>query len=560
MKKVVIIGGMAAGCKAASRLKRLEPGFHVTIVEQKSFVSYGACGMPLYASGDVDDFFELAMTGWGVVRTPEFFRSVKDVEVLVNTRAEKIDTAGKIVHCTNLENGDSISLPYNYLIISTGAEPSMPKGLTIPQSDRISTFHNPLDAKRFREHAQKGQIGSCAIIGGGFIGCELAEAMVSLWGIETTIIEKEDCLLSICLDKEMSAFLEKKLIENDIKLELNTQAEGIGLTGDGNPVILLSGSRELEADYMFLCPGVRPSVKLAAEAGILIGKNGGILTDKNLMTNIPDIYAGGDCIETENIITGYRSVLPLGSLANRHGRIIADNIAGKESVFEGAAGTFSMAVFNTITANTGITERAAAAAGIDYSCVWGAWSDRPDYHPGHKNIFAKMIYERQSGRLLGLQLSGAGEVTRNIDVFSFMLMKQCTVDDLLNFEHAYNPPHSGPLNPLYYLGSMALAEMRRGIECLNPLYTIKENEILIDVREDYESDSLPLREKHIRLPLSIFRNEIENLDKEKEYVVICQKGARSYEAAVIMKNAGFACVKYIGGGFSLKFALIDDNE
>ncbi len=389
MKKVVIIGGMAAGCKAAARLARLKPDYSITIVEQLGFVSYGTCGMPLYASGDLDDFMEPAKTAWGTVRTPEYFKTVKGVDVMVNTRADIIDTAGKSVVCIDLMTGNAYSLQYDFLIISTGAAPAMPPGLEIPESDRISTFHNPLDAKQFRQLAQKGQIGSCAILGGGLIGCELAEATVSLWGIETTIIEKENHLLPGCLDAEISALLEKKLSENDIIIEKGTVAEKVSISDDGNPVIALSGGRELEVDYLFLCPGIRPSVRLAAEAGIEIGPQGGIVTDKNLMTNIPGVYAGGDCIETNNIVSGTKSVFPLGSLANRQGRVIADNIAGTVSFFEGAAGTSSMAVFGLIIANTGINEKAAKKLGLDYSCVWGTWSDRPDYHPAHKNILQK---------------------------------------------------------------------------------------------------------------------------------------------------------------------------
>jgi NADPH-dependent 2,4-dienoyl-CoA reductase/sulfur reductase-like enzyme/rhodanese-related sulfurtransferase len=560
MKDVVIIGGMAAGCKAAARLKRLKPDYHVTIIEQRSFVSYGTCGMPLYASGDADDFFDLAKTSYGIIRTPEFFKSVKDVEVLINSKALRIDTESRTVHCRNLDLNDEFHLNYDYLVIATGAEPVMPDNLILPESDRISTFHNPLDAKRFRELAQKGKIGSSAIIGGGLIACELAEALVSLWGIETTVIEKEGHLLSTCLDKEMSLFIERKFAENEINIELSATTEKIALPIKGNPVLYLSNGKEIEVDYLFVCTGVKPSVSILYDTGILTGELGGIKVDDKMMTSIPGIYAGGDCVESLNIVTGNKSVFPLGSLANRHGRVIADNIAGIESKYPGAAGTVSMVVFNTITANTGINEKTALKLGIDYSCVWGTWSDRPDYHPNHKNIFAKMIYEKGNGKLLGLQLIGIGEVTRYIDVFSFMLMKKCTIEDLLEFEHAYNPPHSGPLTILFNLGAMALAEMNGGTECLNPYYITNDDEVFLDVREDYEASAIPLTENSINIPLSKLRNEISELDKSKKYVIICQKGSRSFEAAIILKNAGFGITGYIGGGASFKFALIDDIE
>ncbi len=559
MKNVVIIGGMAAGCKTAARLKRLEPDCMVTIVEKREYVSFGSCGMPLFAAGEVEGFYDLAKTPYGVVRTPEFFRAVKDVEVLVSCAAESIDTENKFVSCRNLADNSAFELKYDYLVIATGAESKVPEVLQIPSSERISTFHHPNDALRFRDMARKGAVGSCTIIGGGLIGCELAEAMVSLWGIETTVIEREDRLLPGCLDKEMALLLENTMKKNDIRLCTGTQASSVTLSDSGNPVVTLDDGNILESDYLFLCPGVRPSVSLAAEAGIAIGEKGGIITDEHLMTNIPGIYAGGDCIETKHYVTGHRSVFPMGSLANRQGRVIAENIAGMDSRFEGSAGTASMTVFGSIAANSGISESAASALGIDYSCVWGTWSDRPDYHPGKKLIYAKMIYEKRNRRLLGIQLFGAGEVTRYADTFSFMLSKSCTVDCLLDFEHAYNPPHSGPVNALNYLGAMAVAAEEQGVQCLNPAHEAGESAILLDVRENTEAKARPLTEKSIHIPLGSLRDELIQLEKNREYILICQKGSRSYEAAVILKAAGFGNVSYLGGGLSLKNGITDDN-
>ncbi len=559
MKKVVIIGGMAAGCKAAARLKRLEPETNVIIIEKRDFISYGSCGMPLYASGEVDGFLDLAKTPWGIVRDPDYFRDAKGVDVVINTEALRIDTENRTVHCRNIKTGNESEYNYDNLVIATGARALIPN-LSIPESDRISTFHNPHDARRFRQKAQTGQVGSAVIIGGGFIGCELAEALVSLWGIETTLVEKEARLLPGCMDKEISMLLEKKMIENDINLKLSVLVGKIEPEEDGSPVVFLSDGSEIKTDYLFLCAGVRPETGLAVSAGIETGKTGGIIVNGKLETNIPGVYAAGDCIETNHFVTGEGAFVPLGSLANRQGRVVADNIAGKESVFRGTAATISMQVFELITASTGINEAQAKTFGYDHSCIWGCFYDRPDYHPEHKTLFAKMIYENTTMRLLGLQLAGRGEVTRYIDVFSDMLGRGAAAKDLIDLEHAYNPPHSGPMNPLNHLGAMAENMENDGIKCINPTEVDTFEGQILDVREKVETDAVDSPEGALKYTSAEYGNHIEELDKNKPLLVVCQKGPRSYEAAKLLKHSGFKDVCYLGGGLSFSRLILDEGE
>lgn len=556
----VIIGGMAAGCRAGTRLKRIKPEANVTIIDKMPFVSFGACGMPFFASGDVDSFTDLASTPWGVIRNEEFFRNVKDIEVVINTQAERIDTEQKVVFAKNVRSGVGSEYPYDQLLIATGAK-ALGAPFPCPESENISTFHNPLDSKQFRIKAQTGQVGSAVIIGGGYIGCELAEAMVSLWGIETHLIEREDRLLPRCTDKEISRILEKEFLENDINLHLSTTVEKIELGEKGNPLVFLSDGTNIETDYAFLCLGIRPQTELAKQIGCEIGDSGGIIVDNRMQTNVPNVFAAGDCCEIKNMITDKGELFPLGSLANRQGRVIANNISGRESEFPGAVGTISIKTFDLVMAACGVNEQQAKINDMDYGVVCGSWYDRPEYHPEHKILFAKMLYEKKTLRLLGLQLACKGEATRYIDAFSIFASKKATAYDLLDFEHAYTPSHSSPMNMLNDIGSMAIAQEEDGIICISPdspdfgKYSVQ----LLDLREESEVEAISFPEESIHLPTGIYRSQIDKLEKDKPVLAACQKGPRSYEGARVLKGQGFRDVAYLGGGIQMREAIGDPD-
>jgi NADPH-dependent 2,4-dienoyl-CoA reductase/sulfur reductase-like enzyme/rhodanese-related sulfurtransferase len=556
MEKVLIIGGMAAGCKTAARLKRIKPECEVTIIERKSFISFGTCGMPLYASGEVDSFLDLAKTSWGTVRDASFFREAKDIEVLTETLVEKIDYNKRTAECLNLKNNERININFDKLVICTGAKAVQPS-FPCSESYKISNFHNPLDAKKFRELTQKGKVGKAVIIGGGYIGCELAEALVSLWGIETYIIELQNRLLPNTLDKEMSALLEKTFLKNDIKVFLNSHVERIESKGE-LPVVYLDTGETIESDYVFLCLGLKPEVELAKSIGIKTGKFDGILIDSQMRTNLPDVWAGGDCLEIKNLITGNNSFFPLGSLANRQGRVIAESIAGLDSSFEGAVGANSIKVFGLIIAQAGLNETSVINQDINYSAVWGTWYDRPDYHPESKTLFGKLIYEKDTLKLIGLQLVGMGEVTRYIDVFTALAQRRGTVKDLIDVEHAYTPPHSSPMNPLNFMGAMALAQEQQGVRCLNPLFYDKFQGKVLDVRESIEIDSESAI--GINYPVTDYKKHLEEFKKDEPLLIVCAKGSRSYEAVRTFMSKGFTNVCYLGGGIQLAHNILDEGE
>jgi len=555
MSKVVIIGGMAAGCKTATRLKRIKPETEIFIIEKNPFLSYGTCGMPFYASGDVDGFMEPATSSWGMVRDETFFKNVKDINAFINTEAIKIDNDKKIVHCKNLQNNKEFILNYDFLVIATGAKAVAPP-FPVPKSEKISNFHNPQDAKKFREKAQRGQIGSVTIVGSGYIGCELAEAMVSLWGLDTHCIELSNRLIPRAIDKEISMLVEKVLTENDIKLHLNTKVEKIELDENDNPVVFLNNGEKIISDYVFTCVGIKPNIDLAKSIGVEIGSLDGIIVNDKMQTNLKNVYAAGDCVEIKNLITGQPSFFPLGSLANRQGRVIANNINGNDDKFEGAIGTSSVKVFDFVIASAGISETTAKELSLDYDCVLGSWYDRPDYMPDSKTLYGKLIYDKKTRRLLGLQLAGYGEVTRYIDAFSIFASEHRQAEDLLNFEHAYTPTHSGPLNPLNFLGAMAEAQEVNKLICLSP-HTENFEGIILDVRETDEIKSAKYNDNAITMSVAEYRRRLNELDKTKPILVVCQRGPRSYEVANTLLNNGFQKVYYLGGGVQFANCILD---
>ncbi|MFC2084037.1 FAD-dependent oxidoreductase [Bacteroidota bacterium] len=547
MFNIVIIGGMAAGCKAAARLSRLSTNYQIILIERKPLISFGNCGLPLYASGEIDDFFDLVRTSYGVVRDEDFFLKTKNVKIFINTEAIKVNTEKKEVQCRVIDKDEIINFKYDALIYATGSKAVEPK-FPFPESPLISTFHSPFDAKNFRKVVQMGKVGASVIIGGGFIGCELTEALSSLWGIDTILIEKGKSLLTKFLDPEVSKVLENRIRMNGVNLLLSTDIEKIVLDEKELPVIYFNDGNRINTDYLFYNLGNKPNSVLARNAGIEIGQSGGILVDKNMRTNISNIWAAGDCVETMNLITGKPEYYSSGSLSNRMGRVVADSIDGRNSTFEGTVGSFSLKVFNLIVSATGISEQKASKLGYDVGSVHGTWSDRPDYHPETKNLYIKIIYQKPNLKLLGMQIVGEGEVTSYVDVFSELLLNNKTANNLLDIEHGYTPAHSSPISPLNFLGYMIINQEMDGVKNINPGELSFFNGKIIDVRENSEIENFPIDKNTVNIPLSDFREKVNELDNDKPTMFICEKGSRAYEAARILYNKGHKNVSYLGGG------------
>lgn len=548
---IVIIGGVACGCKTAATLARRMPQAKITLFQKEKDLSYGTCGLPYFASGDIDSFRDLTLTSWDTVRDSDYFKKSKNFDAVTESEVIAINREEKFVLVHDLKSCKEYKHGYGKLVIATGAKPkTIP--IDFPDSDRIRPFTRPEHAINFRKMAQTGKIGSALILGGGFIGCEVAEASAGLWGIETSLVEMEEQILPFVLDREMAMAAEKEMEDNEVKLYLGKSVTKVELPNQETVRVTLSDDTSLEVDYLFMCVGVTPAADLAREAGLEIGPTGGIKVNQFLQTSDPETYAGGDVIESVHQITGKPIYIPMGSLANRHGRIIADHIAGGNESFPGALGAFMVKVFDLNVGSVGLSEDEAAKNGFDVVSVWGSFVDKPDYYPENKSISIKMIIDAKDKKLLGLQGVGRGDIVRRVDVFSAFLQNNSGLEELLNFEHGYAPPYSEALDPLYHLAAIAKS-VEKGFRQENPGESFDSDDIiLLDVREEEEIETLPFKAKNsIRIPLNDLRENLDKLDKSRKTVILCHRGPRSYQASVILKSAGFKNISYIAGGTTL---------
>ncbi|MBU8932612.1 MAG: FAD-dependent oxidoreductase [candidate division Zixibacteria bacterium] len=549
---VVIVGGVAAGPKTAATLMRRNPKVKVTLFQKEEQLSYATCGMPYFASGDVDNFQKLTLTSYGVVRDAEFFENTKGFEAVTGAEVLSIDRAKKIVTVRMITNGTTFEHGYDKLVLATGATAAKVP-FSVDDGPNIRTFTSPEDAITFRKLAQTGQIEAATIIGGGFIGCEVAEAAGGLWGIETTLIEREDQLLPYVLDPEMAALVKAEMIGQGINVLTGATVEKVAVI-DGKATISVSENEDIDSDYVFMCLGVKPMTELASGCGLELGSTGGIRVDAQMRTSDPDIFAGGDCVESIHQLTGKEVFMPMGSLANRHGRIIAENIVGNDASFPGVLGAFLVKIFDLNVGAVGLSERAAVADGMDIQTVWGAFLDKPDYYPENNNVFLKMVYATESRQLLGLQAVGKGDITRRVDVFSSFLQRKATINDLLDFEHGYAPPYGEALDPLHHLAGMALAQ-EKGMEFVGPGEGLVQfaNAIWLDVREIAEVEAMPINvgvdvADLLHIKLGDLKNGLDKINHDKPILVFCRRGPRSYQAALQLKTAGFDNVVVLGGG------------
>jgi len=556
MKKsdFVIIGGVAAGPKTAATLARRLPHARITLYQREKEISYGACGLPYFASGDINSFDELTLTSYGVRRDPKFFKKSKGFDVITEAEVIDIDREKQTVTVRLTAQNKTIEHGYDKLVLATGSVPNNPL-FPLPESPRIRHFTRPDDARAFRQLAQEGKIAKALIVGGGFIGCEVAEAAGGLWGINTTLVEKEAHLLAQNLDSEMAAMVRRELTRQNVEVITGHQIEKIELDDEGKPVAYIEGEGTITADYVFLCLGVRPNVTLARKCGLDIGVTGGIEVSARMQTSDPNIYAGGDCVESVSRVTGQPCYMPMGSLANRHGRAIAENLAGNEASCPGTTGAFLVKVFDLNCGAVGLSEAAARRQGLTTRAVWGTFPDRPDYYPDVRTFVLKMVYDPTTNRLVGLQAVGRGDICRRIDVFSSCLTRRATINNLLDLEQGYAPPYSEALDPLHQLAAMARAQ-QNGVNFLDPgtdLNDFARSAQMLDVREKDEfkaspCPNLPQSPGPLNIPLNDLPDRLAELDKKRKVLIMCMRGSRSYQAAFILKEAGFASVDILGAG------------
>ncbi|MBM3291296.1 pyridine nucleotide-disulfide oxidoreductase [Candidatus Bathyarchaeota archaeon] len=550
--KIVIIGGAALGPKTAARVRRRDPDAEITIIERNDVYSYASCGTPFYIEGLIQDHKTLLRNNLGQIRDETFFKSQKDVKIYGRTEAIKINRAWRTVTVKDLDKGWIYDIPYNKLVLGMGASPVQPsiEGINLKGVHRLHTISDAISIKNaVNDGAEK-----IVIVGAGLIGMELCGAFPKASSI--TIIEMMNFVMPNLLDPEFSLLLQNYLKTKNIQVILGTKVQKI-LGKDGKVIGLeTSNGVSYPADLIIIAVGVRPNTSLATEAGLDIGVTKAIKVNEFMQTNDPDIYAGGDCVENTHLLINKKVYIPLGSTANKHGRVIGDNITGGSTKFPGILGTtvFKVAEFNA--GKTGLSEEEAKKEGFTPVSAIAPRTDISDYYPGAKMFILKLIADKASKKILGAQVIGAGEGIKRLDVIATILSCSGTVDDVANLDLGYAPPYSTAIDAVIHAANI----IRNKIEGLANGITANElwqkiqsmdDFIILDVRTVSEIKNQPFIDNRLQhIPLEELRYRLREVNKNKEIFTICKTSVRAYEAERILRGAGYNKVKFLDGSLT----------
>ena len=555
-QNIVVIGAVALGPKAACRFKRLEPESKVVMVDKDDIISYGGCGIPYFISGDVSDPSQLQETSFHMLRDKAFFKGAKDIEVLTKTEALKIDRREKYVLIKDLITQQESTLPYDKLVLATG---SRPKRLDIPGTDLDGVFavSNMNSAIAIKNRISSGEVEKALIIGGGFIGLEMAEALTDMWGIETTVVEITDQVLPGLISHNLAQIVKHHLEEKEVSVLLEEKVER--LEGGGRVERAITAKGTVDTDLVIVAVGAEPNSDLARAAGLDISPRGGIVVNSKMQSSDPDIYAGGDCVEVTNLLSGKPAYYPLGSMANRQGRIIGTNLAGGNAEFPGAVGSFVVKVFELSVAAAGLSIEVARREGFDAISALVVQFDRAHFYPEKDLMTLELVVEKTSGRVLGIQgvgPMGDGTVGR-INAVASILKYKPTAEDIGNLEVAYSPPFSAAMDILNALGNTAeniMAGKNRVVDVdqFSKIWKQKESGdvVFLDCRGWGNAEPFVNKYPHHwkSLPQDELRARIAEVPRNKKLVLICNTGVRSYEAQVTLDEMGITDSCNLQGG------------
>jgi NADPH-dependent 2,4-dienoyl-CoA reductase/sulfur reductase-like enzyme/rhodanese-related sulfurtransferase len=551
-KRILVIGGSAAGPKAAAKARRMDQHAEITLIQKDPDLSMASCGYPYYVGGTFDDRNQLICTPTGVIRDPKFFLNAKGIAAHTLTEATHIDRHNHAVTVRDLQSGEERTLGYDKLVIATGAKPFVPP---VPGADLegITTLQSMADADYLRKVRDERKVRKAVIIGGGLIGMETCEAL-RLAGIEITVIEMLPQILKF-LDWELAKRLEE-YVKSQAALVVteNPVTEFLGAEGRLTGVKLKNGT-ELPCELAVVAVGVRPNAALAAEAGLELGALGGIRVDEHMRTSDPDIYAVGDCCEISNLITGQPTHMPMGDLANLQGRVVGQNvIQGDEVAFPGTLMTGVCKVFDWTAGSTGLSEAAAREAGMEVTSVVTAMPDKPGFM-GANLLIMKMIAETGTGKLVGFQCIGPGDASKRIAAAAMALHGGLAVSDLLNADLPYAPPFSAAIDAFVTTAHVLEDKMfgrMKGISAPDFKRRLDAGEkmFLLDVRGPDEFEQMRLGLGETLIPLGALRSRLDDLpeDKTTEIITWCKISLRGYEAQSFLESQGYTNVKVLEGG------------
>lgn len=541
IKKVVIVGGVAGGATTAARLRRLNENIEIIMFEKGEHISFANCGLPYYIGGTIQNKSSL------LLQTPQSFNARFNVDVRVNSLVTKIDLSSKSVTVKDLKTGKEYKESYDKLVLSPGAEPIIPSIDGI-NSKGVFTLRNVADTFKIKEYINNNKIESAVVVGGGFIGVEMAENLADL-NIKTTIVEMQNQIMPP-IDIDVIASVQNYIRNKSIDLKLNSKLEKINELPQG--VELTINGQKLKTDLVILAIGIKPDSLIAKDAGLLLNEKGYIKVDKYLMTSDKDVYACGDAIEVTNKITLKKTTLALAVPANKQGRIIADNINGLQTVYNGVMGSSILKIFDKTLASTGINEKTAKQNNIDYDKVFTYSMSNASYYPTGEMMLIKTLFDKNSGKILGAQIFGGVGVDKRADVFATAINFNASYKDLNDLELCYAPPYSSAKDPVNMAGYVIDNIMSKRINNANwtDLENIKNNKdaILLDVRTPQEYiNSNAKEEGFINIAVDSLRDNLNMLDKTKKIYVTCRVGLRGYIACNILRQNGFNCYNFTGG-------------
>lgn len=541
-EKILVIGAVAAGTKAAAKIKRENPKAQITVVTRDEYISYAGCGLPYYIGGVIEEKKEL------VVKTPEDFKLLTGIDVLTKHEGLKIHKEAKTVEVEDLTTGEIKEYRYDKLVIATGASPFIPpiEGRDLKGVFSVRTVN---DALAIRELVDQGVVKRAVVVGGGFIGLEVAENLHEK-DIEVSIVELISHILPP-FDEEIALYAQKYMADKGVNIY--TGEKVLSLEGkDGRICKVITDKREIAADLVIMSVGVRPNTELAKEIGLELGPTGAIRVNEYMETSEKDIYAVGDCAENMNLVTGQPAWYPMGSTANKMGRVAGINIANEEKdSLKGVLGTTIVKLFKLNAGKTGLSERDARKAGFEVETALVPANDRAHYYPGYREIITKLIVDKKTHKILGAQVIGEGVVDKPIDIIAAAITFGAKVEDLEKLDLAYAPPFSTAMASTILAANVLRNKLTERVQGINPVELKNRlHEVqVVDVRDEgsFMVGTIP---GAVNIPSGELYMRVHELDKNKEIVLVCKIGKNAYLSYLKLKELGFENIKILEGGIN----------
>lgn len=533
---ILVIGGVAAGTKTAAKLKRENRDFNVTLITKGENISYAGCGLPYYVGGVIENKEDL------IVNTPKSFSDLTQVEVKTNIEAVEIDRENKSVKAKNLVNDEELSFKYDKLVIATGADPVKPpiEGIDL---DGVYYMRTPNDAIAVREVVESKNVKRAVVVGGGFIGLEVAENLHEM-GVKATLVEAMDHIMP-GFDDEVCTYVEDELLDNGIMVL--TKERLTSIEGEEKVTKVRTDKRAMKADMIVMAVGIRANTKIASDCGLELEPNRTIKVNEYMQTNDENIYAVGDCVTVKNILSGKPAWSPMGSSANKEGRCLAKTLSGEKTPFDGVLGTGIVKLLDLNAARTGLTEKDAVNAGYEVESVIVPIDDKAHYYPDSKMIIIKLIANKNTKKLLGAQIFGEGNVDKQIDIVATAITFNATIADLQNLDLAYAPPFSTAIHPLGHAANVLLNKIDGDVKVIryNEFIENQDEYKLADVNKKPQLEGIPY------IDLATLNGKIDGFELEDKILLVCARGKRAYLAYNKMKHFGYKDVQILEGGLAL---------